>query len=58
LVARQGGTPEIAAALYALAVDERSRPGRSFQPVPAALVARFLAQECTGGVEQRDAVLS
>jgi CRISPR-associated protein len=58
LVARQGGTPEIAAALYALAVDERSRPGRSFQPVPAALVARFLAQECTGGVEQRAAVLS
>jgi len=44
LVKRQGGTTEAADALYELALRERS--GGRFDPVPAALVARFLTQEC------------
>ncbi|GDY29084.1 Cas10/Cmr2 second palm domain-containing protein [Gandjariella thermophila] len=44
LVARQGGTAEVADALCALGLDERGTHG--FNPVPAALVGRFLAREC------------
>jgi CRISPR-associated protein Cmr2 len=46
LVRRQGGDVEVASALYELGLSERSVLGQDFQPVPAALVGRFLAQEC------------
>lgn len=46
LVGRQGGDAEVASALYELGLSERSVLGKDFQPVPAALVGRFLAQEC------------
>ena len=56
LVARQGGTPRAAGALVELGRTERYRPpardpfdrpaNLAFDPVPAALTARFLVQEC------------
>ncbi|SFT01782.1 Cas10/Cmr2 second palm domain-containing protein [Saccharopolyspora flava] len=48
LVERQGGTPDVADAVIELGEHERRADGTSsrFDPVPAALVARFLAQEC------------
>jgi hypothetical protein len=55
LVERQGGTAEVAAALHALGLDERVVSGRIFQPVPAALVARFLAQECVSPMRRERA---
>lgn len=44
LVRRHGGTPQAGDALCTLGLSERGAPGR-FEPVPAALVARFLTQE-------------
>ncbi len=46
LVRRQGGDVDVASALYELGLNERSVSGKDFQPVPSALVGRFLAQEC------------
>lgn len=46
LVHRQGGDAAVASALYELGLGERSVRNRDFQPVPSALVGRFLAQEC------------
>ena len=46
LVERQGGDRFAAEALCALGGEERSRAGIGFDALPAALVARFLAQEC------------
>lgn len=45
LVTRHGGTPDAGSALCALGLSERAVPGGSFEPVPVALVARFLSQE-------------
>jgi hypothetical protein len=45
LVTRHGGTPEAGEALCTLGLSERAIPQGSFEPVPAALVARFLFQE-------------
>lgn len=46
-VARQGGDTAVADALVAAGQVERVHDGRRrFDPVPVALVARFLAQEC------------
>jgi hypothetical protein len=44
LVKRHGGTREAGDALCTLGLSERGTPG-PFEPVPAALVARFLTQE-------------
>jgi hypothetical protein len=49
LVERQGGTRDVAEALSVLGRAERGggeRDARFFRPVPAALVGRFLTQEC------------
>jgi CRISPR-associated protein Cmr2 len=46
LVKRQGGTQDVAAALTALGRAERGGGEQFFRPVPAALVGRFLTQEC------------
>lgn len=47
LVKRHHGTAEVAEALCLLGRHERvDNAGRRFQPVPAALVGRFLNQEC------------
>jgi len=49
LVRRQGGSPDAAAALEELGRNERSghpSGAERFNPVPAALTARFLTQEC------------
>ncbi|MGH4020378.1 MAG: Cas10/Cmr2 second palm domain-containing protein [Pseudonocardiaceae bacterium] len=46
LVARHGGTKDAGDALCTLGLAERGvHKGRRFEPVPAALVARFLSQE-------------
>jgi CRISPR-associated protein Cmr2 len=45
LVGRRGGGPAAAEALTLLGVAERVTGG-GFDPVPAALIGRFLAQEC------------
>lgn len=44
LVRRHGGTRDAGTALYTLGLSERGAKG-DFTPAPAALVARFLAQE-------------
>jgi CRISPR-associated protein Cmr2 len=48
LVSRQGGSAEVAEAVITLGEHERRPPDEDprFDPVPATLVARFLAQEC------------
>jgi GGDEF domain-containing protein len=45
LVDRHGGTKEAGEALCTLGLSERGADKRRFEPVPAALVARFLTQE-------------
>lgn len=46
LVERQGGSAEAAKALWTLGMHERSGEEPVFETRPAALVARFLSQEC------------